>query len=634
MKKYVMILAAITAAVTISSCTKEQAESGKIVDENGMVRMTFAATAEDADTKAVLNADGKTVEWEGTENVAVFDGKKDDANIFTATKAGATTSFTGSVTDVATEFVAVYPASAAVALGEGDKPISAIIPNVQEATLNSFDPAAALYVASSTDIDAKFSFKAAFALLKVNVDVENVVAVVVENTKNNFAGSVSVSTSAGVSNGTGTTYKTVTLKKSDDSVLAKGTYYIVVRHLGETSKYEDFSLSYITSDAMFGKRTTATVIDNSLLPRKGVLNVGRLSDVTSVEQSWYNYYQAGFDVKIGSKTINRSVNGDAELLTADNAVYTVAKAKFENAGVRFFKAIGAGTFNNPNNPTISNSTFLLSDSDTPVVLTLANVINLADGALHLKGFELRMTGDKTTSLFSVNKNTAASMSDFVMDNCKIIQNVASFIAINSAYHMYGISNIEIVNSSFAVSVAANIVNVSKEVTVGGVKIPSTGIPEYDSFSFKNNYVYSTTGVNCLTSIFTYTGSNGDGEMTVTIDNNLFYNTVTGGTFKHNSIASATGNRNVFWAADGTDPGANAKLWGMATKVAIPSVSVANNVAFGTLNGTRKWTIADDKVNTGMEAITVAPSDPIASANTVTGTFTMASGYESYGPQAL
>ena len=623
MKKYVMILAAITAAVTISSCTKEQAESGKIVDENGMVRMTFAATAEDADTKAVLNADGKTVEWEGTENVAVFDGKKDDANIFTATKAGATTSFTGSVTDVATEFVAVYPASAAVALGEGDKPISAIIPNVQEATLNSFDPAAALYVASSTDIDAKFSFKAAFALLKVNVDVENVVAVVVENTKNNFAGSVSVSTSAGVSNGTGTTYKTVTLKKSDDSVLAKGTYYIVVRHLGETSKYEDFSLSYITSDAMFGKRTTATVIDNSLLPRKGVLNVGRLSDVTSVEQSWYNYYQAGFDVKIGSKTINRSVNGDAELLTADNAVYTVAKAKFENAGVRFFKAIGAGTFNNPNNPTISNSTFLLSDSDTPVVLTLANVINLADGALHLKGFELSMTGGKT-SLFSVNKNTAASMSDFVMDNCKVIQSVASMISTNSSYPAYGIQNIEMVNSKFAVSIAANLVNVTSTYA---------GITEYKSFKFVNNHVYSTTGTNLATSAFAYSGSTGD-QMEVTFSNNLFYNTAAAGNIKHNTLKSVTAKQNVIRSIDASGLGANAKIFGMKTKVAIASVDVSDNVGFGPLAAKKNWTIADDIVNTSMEAITVAPSDPIASANTVTGTFTMASGYESYGPQAL
>ena len=130
---------------------------------------------------------------------------------------------------------------------------------------------------------------------------------------------------------------------------------------------------------------------------------------------------------------------------------------------------------------------------------------------------------------------------------------------------------------------------------------------------------------------TYTGTSGD-QMQATVSNNIFYNVVNGGTFKHNTLASATAPKNVFWAVDGTDPGAHAKLWGMKTKEAIPTVNVTDNIAYGTLATGRKWTIADDTVNTGMEALQVAESNPIASADVTTGTFTMATGYTSYGPQ--
>ena len=121
-------------------------------------------------------------------------------------------------------------------------------------------------------------------------------------------------------------------------------------------------------------------------------------------------------------------------------------------------------------------------------------------------------------------------------------------------------------------------------------------------------------------------------MTMSVNNNLFYNVVSGGCFKHNTLVSASATKNVLWVVDGTDPEANAKLWGMKSKVAIPTVSVTDNIAFGTLATGRKWAIADDTVNTGMEALQVAESNPIATADVTTGTFTMAAGYTSYGPQ--
>ena len=246
MKKYVMFFAAIAAAVTISSssCTKEQAESGKIVDENGMVRMTFAATAEDADTKAVLNADGKTVEWEGTESIAIFADDSSSPIKFDAKSAGAKTSFSGSVPFGSSKFNALYPYSAG-ASWDGSY-YHTEIPVVQTAVLGSFDPNAAIAIAENTDLSDKLNFKNCFALLKVNVDVDNVIAVIVENTSKAMAGKIKVSTGGGTSDADGGLSKEVVLKKEDNSVLSTGTYYIVVRPLG-SAVYSNFKMTYVTS---------------------------------------------------------------------------------------------------------------------------------------------------------------------------------------------------------------------------------------------------------------------------------------------------------------------------------------------------------------------------------------------------
>ncbi|MCR5409292.1 MAG: hypothetical protein K6E61_09365 [Bacteroidales bacterium] len=633
MRKNYFVFAAL-AAVMMVSCAKEIAiETPEGPAEQGKVTMTFLASAEET-TKAVLDSDGKTVNWSGAEEIAVFDNLSASANIFTANGAGASTSFTGTVTDGSTSFVAVYPASAAVAFDDdpgNTKPISAIIPNVQEATLNSFDPAAALFVAESTDLEAKFTFKAAFALLRVNVNIDDVKAITVENTKNNFAGSIFVSTSAGVSNGDGTTYKKITLKKSDNSVLAQGTYYIVVRHLGETSNYENFKLTYIKEGAYVGERTSATVLDNTMLGRKSVLNLGGLSSGYTESQSWYAYYQAGYDVKVGSKTINVATDGDATLWTADNAVYAMTKSPIEAGGIFFLKAVGTGTFNQPNNPTVNALVCFISDTDDNVDMAFGNVFNIADDAiLCFKGVNATMTGGKSSYL-SVNKNTSKSASDVVIDRCKfeLSGSTKYIIATNSSYTTFGINNIEMINCRFAVGVSeANLVNVTKTFT---------GIAEYKSMTYSNNYSYSTTGANVKYSIFAYSPDSANTygtDMAVVINNNLFYNTVAAGTFKHNTLASASATKNVYSTIDASGLASNAKMFGMKTKAAIPSVSVTDNVGYGPLADGKKWTIADSTISDGMDPIVTAPSDPVESANTTTGVFTMAAGYESYGPQGI
>lgn len=619
------IFAFMAVAAIFASCTKELGQNEVAGNGSVLVPVTLSASLE-TDTKAALDSDGKSVVWEGTESIAVFDDINTDIHKFDANGDGATTSFSGTANSGAASFVAVYPYKASITYVPGDeKPINAEIPNVQEATLGTFDPAAALYVADADASDAALSFKAAFALLKVNVDVPNVLSISVENTKNNLSGSVKTNSSGGVANGDGAKYKNVTLTKEDGTALAQGIYYIVVRHLGSTSVYENFIVSYATSTGISGSRAAGDDIDNLLLGRKAILNLGNLSAFPA-SKSYYALYESGADIKIGSTTINKATNGAATLLTADNAAVALNKTSLETGGVFFLKAVGTGSFSNANNPTITNKTYLIADSDDIVPIAMTNTINLADeGELCIKGVHLSMSGKKY--YMSVNKNTSKSMNTVVLDGCEVEMKdiCANVITTNSSYASYGVNNIEFVNSKFTISVAANLVNISSGYA---------GITEYKSMRFENNYVYSTTGENILTCIFAYTGTGGDGSMTAVINNNLFYNACNAGTFKHNTIASATAKNNVFWVSDGTSLGdSNGKLFGMKTAAAIASVDVKDNVAYGTLSPDgKKWTIADNTTNTGMEALEVATGDPIASADTATGTFTLVPAYTAYGPQ--
>ncbi len=624
--KQIRLFAAIAAMAAFMACTKEElpVESSNPQDEiqAGFVKMTFAAQLEPGITKAYLS--GKSVLWAGDESIAVFDHDNGgDAYKFDAESSGSTTSFSGTVPDGITHYTAVYPYSGSLTYDAGaGSPVNAIIPSVQEATLGSFDPASAIFIATATSTDDVLTFTPAFALFKVNVDVDNVVQVSLSTTTNNLAGSVKVARSGNLSNGSGTLSKTIILKKSDNSVLAKGDYYIVTRFLKEPQAFENFTIKYLTSGALSNSRVSVSGIGYAKLDRKDILNLGSLSSIPGTPSiSWYEYYQAGYDISIGSKTINKSTNGDAELLTANDAVLAIGKAKFEDGGVKFLRAVGTGTFSQTNNPTIKNSSCFLADGDSRVQVAMTNVINLAEGALYLKGLSLSISGK--TYFLNVNKNTSGSMTDLVVDNCYINQNVASFVSTNSSFTTYGIQSIEFVNNSFAVSVDANIINVSSSYA---------GISVYSKFVFNNNYVYSVDGNNNhKTSAFAYSGSTGD-QMEVEMKNNLFYNTAAAGTIKHNTLNKVTAKYNMVWAADASGLGANAKLFGMTSKTAIPTVDVTNNAGYGTLATKKNWTIADGTVDTGMEAIIVPENDPIASANTTTGVFTMATGYENYGPQ--
>lgn len=619
MKRFILISFAALAALLASSCEKEAKTSAPVAK----VPATLSVNLDDV-TKTALDEDGLSILWEGTESIGVFDGIATAPNKFDATSAGATTSFTGEVSAGAENFIVFYPYQAESVVSDvTNSTIKVRMPAVQQAVKNGFDPAAGLAARVVTSLSDPVKLYNQFSLLKVNVDQDGITAITVSATNRKLAGGIALKVSTnGGSNGDAPTSNSVTLKNADDSALEQGFYYIAVRPSSTTSPYEGFAMEVVKN----GVTKTRTASNNLVVARNHILSIGKVStlfeeggDEPSYEGR-YDAYMDGEDIVIGSVTLNKATHGNATLLTAEDEVVTLNKTSMQNGGVYFLRAVGTGSFKLDTNPDIKNSTYVLCDGDERVNILLTNTFNLADnGILGLQGLAITVSGKDYIA--SVKNNSSASFDTFLMDDCSV-DCPKSLISTNSSYASFGVKHIAITRSSFKISVATNLVTITSTYS---------GISAYESFVFSHNVVYSSIGSNILTTIFNYTGTTGN-QMQATVNNNLFYNVVNGGIFKHNTLASATATKNVFWAKDGTDPGANAKLWGMKTKAAIPAVNVTDNIAYGTLATDRKWVIADDKVNTGMDALQVAESNPIASADVTTGTFTMATGYTSYGPQ--
>lgn len=628
MKRNILIFLAAFAALLTVSCEKPEPEKKPATLLKSPARITVGV--DDALTKTVLGEDGLSILWDGTESLGVFDGIATAPNKFDAASAGATTSFTGEVSDGAENFIVFYPYQAeAVVSDASTSTIKVRMPAVQQAVKDGFDPAAGLAARLVTSLDEPVKLYNQFALLKVNVDQDGVTAITVSATNRKLAGGIALKVSTnGGSNGDAPTSNSVTLKNADDSALEQGLYYIAVRPSSTTSPYQGFAMEVVKN----GVSKTRTASNNLVVARNHILSIGKVSALFEeggdepFYDSRYEAYMAGKDIVIGGVTLNRTTHGSATLLTAEDTPVVINKSQIEGGGVVFLK----GSFSTNTNPTISSKDlYLIADSDENADLALGNVFNIAGKSLMMYGLNLTMTGGKS-SFLSVNKNASGvNMESFVMDHCLVTGGTAtSFISTNSSYTVYGVKNISITNSKFAISVATNIVNVSS--TYAGISV-------YKSLVFNDNYVYSTTDANVATSVFGYSGTV-DGQMSVSLNRNLFYNTAVAGTIKHYTLLSATASKNLYWTVDASGLKANPKMFGMGHKVPIATVNVTDNVAYGPVASGKRWSIADSGENsepgpnTGMEAITVPETDPIATADVTTGTFTMATGYTSYGPQ--
>ena len=149
MKRLSIIVFAAFAALLAVSCEKEP-NAPSAVEKTPV---TISVGVDDALTKTVLDSDGLSILWDGTESIGVFDGIAASPNKFDAESAGATTSFSGSVSSGATNFIVFYPYQATATVSDSETAtIQVQIPAVQKAVKNGFDPAAGLAAVQASSL--------------------------------------------------------------------------------------------------------------------------------------------------------------------------------------------------------------------------------------------------------------------------------------------------------------------------------------------------------------------------------------------------------------------------------------------------------------------------------------------------
>lgn len=638
--KKIIVFAAIAATVAFTACTKEvSVENPQEETLPGYVQMRFSATMEADFTKAYLS--GTSVLWAGDESIAVFDHDNGGAaNKFDVESSGATTSFTGTVPGGIANYTAVYPYSAGITYVAGDgSPVRTEIPAVQEATLGSFDPAAAIFIATATSTDAAFTFTPAFSLFKVNVDVDNVVQVSVSTTTNNLAGSVKVSRSGGLGNGDGELSKTIVLKKSDDSVLAKGVYYIVTRFPATGKSFANFTLKYVTSEALTNSRVSVDGIADTQFARKDILNLGSLSSIPgSAHVSLYEYYQAGFDLELGAKKYNRSVYGDATLIASGTAISSSTFNKKEK-GVYFFE--GSGSYSNSSEVHISKEVIISStDITLPATLTFGTDKSwcLNSGSLVMNGISFDNANISATKQSFQMKNATSDFDYLAFFNCKSGNIKKYFLAYNSNSLNYAVK--EIVFDHCILGVAS-----TDSPIIVNPNSSNTRVHDFEKFTFSNSVLYNTADTNTQVMLFSYYPSMSDDltartwKMEAVLQNNIFYMVASNNsnirTYKFKSL-NITGN---IVSCPGYEPASSMKIFTQrVNEDGHGTVVVSNdNIAYAAAGTASYWILADDAFTTKIsvtKTLDFLDTNPLTAEDKSTMTFTVAPAYATYGPQAL
>lgn len=326
MKNMKFMLLAV-AAMAAASCAKEIApESEDATPQVNLVPMTFTAGAEDAGTKVTIQEDGKTLHWESTDQIKVFDGVSNELAAFTTTESGASVSFSGQISEGATgPFYALYPYQAAATFGastitskEYGNVITATIPAEQIAVAGSV-PANAFIAAAVSDDKDNFSFKTICGYIKFQLSAEDAAGAQSVSFSGNgleaIAGDVEIyfsnagTAAFGQDYVRGATKDYVTLT---GDFKADTDYYFAIRSnklangFTMTIKYADGSCKHVTTTAAAPQTVS----------RNMVMNLGKPVFKAGAPANQYIAWQHGVNIDIAGAKYSKEANGAATLVKA------------------------------------------------------------------------------------------------------------------------------------------------------------------------------------------------------------------------------------------------------------------------------------------------------------------------------
>ena len=292
MKKYILPFMSIAMLMAMASCSSSDDEVAEIKEESKLVPMTFTATQEsNAETRTALDA-GSQVLWKTGDKISVFDGQGN--RTFTLTEDVEDGKFSGTASSQATSFTAVYPYTEGATL-EKDGSVSGItLPAEQTATLNSFDPKAALMMAVSTK-DKKYNldFKNAVSLIKLQIEFPCKKIVLTANEDIAGTGTLTYNNGAPSISFTSNQSKTITLKPATGEYFKAGEYVIVVPPITLT---KGFSISFHASEEYCVYTRTSTksnTFNRSKFKHIGKFETTGIFDTTGKKLGEWTYNSRG-----------------------------------------------------------------------------------------------------------------------------------------------------------------------------------------------------------------------------------------------------------------------------------------------------------------------------------------------------
>lgn len=512
MKKTIrfMLYAAVAAATV--SCAEEIAPENSQDRNNAgldLIPMTFTAGAEDADTKVVLQEDRKTIHWEATDQIKVFDGVSNDLPAFTTTGSGASVTFSGQVSEgAAGPFYALYPYQAAATFGastittaEYGNVITATVPAEQTAVAGGV-PANAFIAAAVSDNKDNFKFKTICGFIKFQLSEEDAAGAVAVSISGNdlaaIAGDVEIFFSKSGEEAFGQDYVRGATKDYvtlTGSFKADTDYYFAIRSnkfasgFTMTIKYADGSCKHVTT----------TQAAPQTISRNMVMNIGKPAFKAGLPNDLYIAWQHGLDVDMAGKAFNKATYGEATRIKKDGSSGT--------AGVYI---IDSGFTFKTNYQAVTEPLIIFGRyNDRSSGLTIGNIHKLggANALIAYKG--LNVTWDNNNQPFQVTADSEC----IVMDNCNFNHIRHTFITATVSNESSVLKNVGVTNSEIKIN--------GTNKSAAYMFLSSHTGNGIQSFIFKNNVVYFVPGtVTAMTdfkAIEVKSGTVGD----VIIENNTF-----------------------------------------------------------------------------------------------------------------
>lgn len=407
----------LSLAVMAMSCAKEVLPENNPEEnvELKLVPMEFTTALE---TKAgIVDGEG-TVEWAANDQITVFDnlGGK---NTFTTAVGGATSVFTGKVTEGATAFYALYPqrtSTASVLLDSDNEVInSKLFPN-QTAVLGSYAKGngGAVMVAKA-DAENRLYFKnmtshIRFTLAEDMTDVKSIT--LMGNNYEILAGTYKVDFSGAEPVLTVDKAETYVTLSNGDGPLAPGDYFFTILPVEFEAGFTVILSK--TDGTQVAKKTTKEI--TSLKTRNQVLPMAALP--SSAYESHMNYfvkYNDGFDITFGGYTFNNKNQTGAVRLTPTSQ--SIAKD-----GFYFVPSSVAATID------YNSSSLILIGEDSSqrsAIVQNNNAQPKTTGGIFLCA-NLHYTLARIET-----KAEVGTFDKIIFDNCKIINTGDGFLRLNN-----------------------------------------------------------------------------------------------------------------------------------------------------------------------------------------------------------